>query len=249
MSDSTSTLAVKGKDFPATRWSLVLQARNASESLARGALEELCRIYWRPVYSFLRRQGNSPADAEDLTQGFFVSLLERDVFARAEENKGRLRSLLLVAVRRFAVSQYERSQAQKRGGTFTHVSIDMQDAEQHHAFEIAIDESPELLFDRQWAMALLQEVMKTLQEHYAKSGRSELFEALRDRLTSDGDPAVIDEVASKLGMTNNAIRTAISRLRQRYSILLHEHIAQTVGSDGDVRDEIAHLMNVLRYKS
>lgn len=248
MPESSST-AVKVKDFPATRWSLVIQARDASESVARGALEELCRIYWRPVYSFLRRQGNAAADAEDLTQGFFLSLLERDVFVRADEGKGRLRSLLLVAVKRFAVTQFERSQAHKRGGKCAHVSINMQDAEHHHAMDVPADETPELLFDRQWAMALLQEVMKALQEHYTQSGRGELFIALKERLTSEGAPGVIEEVAVKLGMSNSAVRTAVSRLRQRYASLLHEHIAKTVGSEADIREEIAHLMNVLRYKS
>lgn len=245
MTDYHTTAAIKGGEFPATRWSLVLQVRDASEATANGALEELCKLYWRPVYSFLRRQGNSPHDAEDLTQGFFVSLLQREAFAQVEEAKGRLRSFLLVAVKRFAASQHERNHALKRGGEIVHVPIDMQDAEEHYSVEPVTHETPEFLFDKQWALALLRAVMLMLQDDYTQSGRGELFRALKDRLTSDRDPDSLQKVADQLGMTHGAIRTAVSRLRERCSTILHHQIAQTVRSKVEVREEIEHLLRVL----
>src|SRR5277367_5884682 len=144
--------------FPATRWSVVLRARS-TDPAAKAALAELCRMYWRPVYSFLRRQGNASHDAEDLTQGFFVILLEQESFARVDEAKGRLRSFLLVALKRFAANEYKRERTQKRGGAVTHVPIDTGDAEEYYTAELATGLSPDLLFERHWAITLLDTVM------------------------------------------------------------------------------------------
>ncbi len=230
--------------FPPTRWTMVLAVRSSDEPAAAAALAEICRIYWRPIYSFLRRQGNSPHDAEDLTQGFFASLLERESLATVDEAKGRLRSFLLVALKRFATNQYEHGRAQRRGGGALHVPIDTAHAEDHYTEEPATSVTPEMIFERQWALTLLDTVLTSLRENYAHDGREGVFDALKNRLSTDGDPQSLASVAESLGMTEAATKVAVFRMRQRYKRLLQEHIAQTVDSPSEVDDEIAHLFKV-----
>lgn len=234
----------RGGGFPATRWSVVLRARQQGEPHAAEALAELCKTYWKPVYAFLRRQGNSPHDAEDLTQGFFAMLLERDSLATVEETKGRLRSFFLVAVKRFAVNEHERASALKRGGGTVHVALDADEAEQACVFEPATGVTPELLFERQWALALLDMVLKKLRAEYAKDGRDRVFDALKDRLSADGDATTLAATAATLGMNEGAVKVAVFRMRQRYRRLLHEEIALTVDSPSEVNAEIMHLFKV-----
>jgi RNA polymerase sigma factor (sigma-70 family) len=234
--------------FPPTRWTIVLAARSGGPEAA-AALSEICRAYWRPIYSFLRRQGNGPHDAEDLTQGFFASLLERESLATVDEAKGRLRSFLLVALKRFAANMYERSRAQRRGGGALHVPIDTEHAEEHYTAEPATNVTPEHLFERQWALTLLDSVLASLRESYARDGRARVFDALKDRLSTDGDPQSLAHVAESLGMTEAATKVAVFRMRQRYKRLLQEQIAQTVESPSEVNDEIAHLFKVFSETS
>lgn len=233
-----------GGVFPATRWSVVLRARQRGEPLAAEALAELCKSYWKPVYAFLRRQGNAPHDAEDLTQGFFAMLLERDSLASVEESKGRLRSFLLVAVKRFAANEHERASALKRGGGTLHVALDADEAEQACVIEPATEVTPELLFERQWALALLDTVLKKLRVEYATGGRDRVFDALKERLSADGDVETLAQTAALLGMNEGAVKVAVFRLRQRYRRLLHEEIALTVDSPSEVNAEIVHLFKV-----
>lgn len=234
----------RGAGFPATRWSMVLRARQHGEPHAAEALAELCKAYWKPVYAFLRSQGRSRHDAEDLTQGFFAMLLGRDSLASVEETKGRLRSFFLVAVKRFAANEYERASALKRGGGVAHVVLDTEEAEQGGGFEPATGITPELLFERQWALALLDTVLKKLRAEYAKDGRDRVFDALKDRLSADGDASTLASVASTLGMNEGALKVAVFRMRQRYRRLLHEEIALTVDSPEEVNAEIMHLFKV-----
>lgn len=222
----------------------MLRAKSNHSPEAMPALAELCSIYWRPVYAFLRRQGNSPHDAEDLTQGFFAALLERGSLASVEAAKGKLRSFLLVAVKRFAANQYEHDHALKRGGAQLPLSLDWLEAEERYRLEPATQESPDWLFERQWALALLDQVLEQLRKDYGRDGRETVFEALKNRITVDGDPDTFATVAEGLGMTAGALRVALCRLRQRYSQLLHEEIARTVESPSEVREEIAHLLRV-----
>lgn len=230
--------------FPATRWSMVLKARDTDDPAAAAALAELCRVYWYPVYSFLRRQGNGPHDAEDLTQGFFASFLARGSLATVDEAKGRLRSFLLVAVKRFAASQHERDKAQRRGGGAPHIPIDTLHAEERYTAEPSTTLAPDVLFEKQWALTLLDTVLGLLRQDYARTGRATIFDALKDRLSTDGDPSSLAQVATSLGMNEGAVKVAVFRLRQRYRRILHEQIALTVDSPGEVNAEIAHLFKV-----
>jgi len=202
-------------------------------------------MYWRPVYSFLRRQGNAPHDAEDLTQGFFVMLLDQDAFATVDEAKGRLRSFLLVVLKRFAANQYERGQTQKRGGRATHMPIDTGDAEEQYSAEVATGLAPDSLFERQWAITLLDTVLAKLREDYARDGREAVFDALKDRFSVDGDPVLLATVAAQLGMNQGAVKVAAHRMRARYRKLLRSQIALTVDSPQEVDEEILHLFQAV----
>jgi DNA-directed RNA polymerase specialized sigma24 family protein len=236
--------ATRGGLFPSTRWSVVLRARQDGEPGADQALGELCKIYWKPVYAFLRRQGNAPQDAEDLTQGFFAMLLERGSLATVEESRGRLRAFLLCAVKRFAANEHARASALKRGGGAVHVPMDADHAEHTCFAEVATTVTPETLFERQWALSLLDAVLAKLRAEYAKDGRDRIFDALKDRVSADGDPESLAQTAAALGMNEGTVKVAVFRLRQRYRRCLHEEIALTVDSPQEVNAEIAHLFKV-----
>lgn len=239
-----AAVSQQGGMFPATRWSIVLRARQHGEPHAAEALAQLCKTYWKPVYAFLRRQGNTPHDAEDLTQGFFAMLLERDSLASVEEAKGRLRSFLLMAVKRFAANEHERANALKRGGRIVHVALDAEEAEQDCVMEPSTDVTPDVLFERQWALALLDTVLKKLRAEYAKDGRERVFDALKDRLSADGEAAKLAQTAAELGMNEGAVKVAVYRMRQRYRRVLHDEIALTVDSPDEVEGEIGHLFEI-----
>lgn len=231
--------------FPATRWSVVYRTRS-SDPASRTALADLCRAYWPPVYSFLRRQGHSTHDAEDLTQGFFVMLLEQDLFATVDEAGGRLRSFLLVALKHFVANEHKYERRQKRGGGAEHVPLDLENAEECYMAELASGLSPDRLFERQWALTLLQTVMAKLREEYARNGREGIFDALKDRFSTDGDAASLAAVAGQLGMTEGAVKVAAHRMRQRYQGILRNQIALTVDSPREVNEEITHLFKIFR---
>lgn len=247
-SNSVSSLndssAPRAGAFPATRWSLILQARDQGMPKAAEALAELCKVYWKPVYGFLRGLGNATHDAEDLTQGFFAMLLERGSFSQVEEGKGRLRSFLLVALKRFAANEHERATALKRGGGVSHVALDADAAEQAFFDEPSTRVTPDLIFERQWALTLLDTVLTKLRVEYEKSGRGPVFDALKDRLSADGDGGTLAQIGDTLGMNESAVKVAVFRLRQRYRRLLHEEITLTVDSPEQVNDEIMHLFQV-----
>jgi len=238
-----SAWAHRDGGFPSTRWSVVCQARSADPA-AEVALAELCRMYWRPVYSYLRGQGHAPHDAEDLTQSFFVMLLDQKLFDAADQARGRLRSFLLIALKRFAANEYKRGRTQKRGGARTHVPIEIGDAEESYTKELATGLSPDLLFERQWALTTLNSVLAKLREDYVRDGREGVFDALRDRLSAVDDPASLASVAKRLGMSEGAVKVAVHRMRQRYRRILRNEIALTVDSPREVDDEIMHLYKI-----
>lgn len=232
-------------DFAPTRWSVVLAAgRNTLH--AAPALEQLCRSYWRPLYAFARRRGLTPHDAEDAVQAFFARILERGVIGQADPERGRFRTFLLTALRNFMENERERAGAAKRGGGAAVVELDAQDAETRYRLEPMDARSPEAVFERQWAVTLLEQVLARLEAEYAGRGQGVLFQALKTRLAEGRDAGGFAEIARNLGLSEEAARMAAHRLRQRYRAVLREEIIQTVGDPADVDAELRHLLCVLR---
>jgi RNA polymerase sigma-70 factor (ECF subfamily) len=230
--------------FATTRWSLVVAAQHRSQPEAGQALAELCRLYWYPLYGYIRSRGHGHDEAQDLTQEFFARLLEKDGLAAVDQNKGRFRSFLLAACQHFLANQHDHDRAQKRGGGRQSVSIDFRDADGRYGHEPAHGETPERLFERRWALALLERVLARLRGEYEAAGRGRLFHCLKARLT--GDRAVPHaQAAAELGVTEGAIKVAVHRLRQRYRELLRDEIGQTVDDPGQVEEEIRALFAAL----
>jgi RNA polymerase sigma-70 factor (ECF subfamily) len=232
--------------FATTRWSLVLEAGRRSSPEVRQAMETLCRIYWYPLYAYLRRTGRQPAEAQDLTQEFFLRLVEKDYLRTADPERGRFRSFLLMMFKRFLANERERQGAQKRGGDCRTFSFDFAAGEERFCREPADDWTPERAYERRWALALLDRVLARLQEESAAKGRGELFQALKFVLTGEADAAEYSEIAQRLGVTEGAVKVAAHRLRKRYRDLLREEIAHTVQRPEDIDDELVHLLASLR---
>ncbi|HVS31804.1 MAG TPA: sigma-70 family RNA polymerase sigma factor [Thermoanaerobaculia bacterium] len=232
--------------FATTQWSLVVAAGQRGSAEAEAALERLCSQYWYPVFVFVRRQGHSLDQAEDLTQSFFTRLIEKEVLHEADQSRGRFRSFLLVSCQRFLSNERDRTLAAKRGGGKTPLSIDASAAEARYQHALAHEETPERLYERQWCVTLLERVLDDLREEYVTEGRQQLFERLRGFLTIDGDSGSQAEAARDLGMTIAAVKVAVHRLRRRYREALREHVAATVASPDEVEDERRYLLNTLR---
>ncbi len=229
--------------FPTTQWSLVVRAASTDPAERETALAEICARYWPPVYAFIRSRGHSPHDAEDLTQGLFAELLERNDFARADASHGRLRSYLLTSATNHLASEWRRQRRLKRGGNAVLLSIDATDAEKHCLIPEPVDElSPDRVFDRQWAITVMEQVVRGLEERYEKKGQLELFHALKPFINLSEVPAAQGDIAQRLGMTSQAFRVALHRLRQRYADHLRETVCDTIGKDESVESEIGHLM-------
>jgi len=231
-----------GRHFELTRWSIVRAAGRDTPG-ARDALQHLCTAYWYPLYAFVRRQGNPPDAAQDLTQEFFTRLLEHDWLADVDQNKGRFRSFLLASMKHFLANEWDRDRAKKRGGGRSPISLDALTAESRYAMEPAGAETPETIFQRRWALTLLEQVMTRLRGEFTAAGKAEIFDELKAMLTGDKTPYA--EVGQRLGMNEGAVKVAVHRLRKRYRDLIREEIAQTVESDGEVEDELRDLMSAL----
>lgn len=230
--------------FSTTQWSLVLAAGEPDSPRAEEALADLCARYWYPVFAFIRREGYSADEAQDLTQGFFTRLIEKRDLGDADRTRGRFRSFLLAACRHFLSNERDREQALKRGGGHVALSIDAALAEDRYAKSLAHAETPEQLYDRQWSLALLAGVLDDLRDDYARQGKARLFDRLRGFLTAD-DSDGYAAAALDLDMTLAAIKVAIHRLRGRYRDALRRRIADTVATDADVDDELRHLLRTL----
>ena len=228
--------------FHTTRWSVVLRA-SARES--DEALRQLCRDYWYPLYAFLRRRGLSTHDAQDVTQAFFLRLIDGSLHMQASAERGRFRSYLLGALQNFLANEQRRAQTQKRGGRETIVSIDELQAEQRFALELADELTPERQFERSWAVALLERVSVRLREDYEQAGRAALFEKLQPYIAGKTQLAGYGEIGRELAMSEGAVAVAIHRMRRRYGELLRDEIAQTVASPEEVEEEIAYLLAVV----
>jgi len=227
--------------FATTRWSLVLAAGRQTSVESREALGTLCRLYWYPLYAYVRRRGHAPEEAEDLTQGFFARLLEKHAVRAADPARGRFRSYLLTSLKHFLVNERHRARAQKRGGGRQAISLDVRHGEGRYRLEPADEMTAEKLFERRWALTLLELVLAELRGQYARDGRERLFDRLKGFLGGRDAGTPYSGVAEELGMTPGAVRVAVHRLRRRYRRLLRDRIAQTVASPDDVDDEVRHL--------
>jgi len=245
MSDSSARRSEKAR-FDSTRWSIVLAAGVRSSPGAAVALEVLCECYWFPIYAFVRREGYQQAEAQDLTQGFFGMLLQREDLRQVHPSKGRFRSFLLTALKHFLINEWQKARVQKRGGGKPVLSLDFDSAETKFELQPAEPTTPESVFQRQWALTLLANVQAHLQSEMEMDGRAALYEALKPHLVGDPDAHRYAEVAEKLGMTEAAVKMAMSRLRKRYREVLREEIAQTVAGEEEIDDEIRELFNALR---
>ena len=231
--------------FATTHWSVVLEAQGSTPAAQR-ALEILCRTYWRPLYGFARRQGVGREDARDLIQEFFAGLLERKNLNIVRREKGRLRSYLLVSLKHFLASEQQRASGVKRYESGPHIPLEELLESEVADFELAETLSADRLYERRWALAVLEQVLARLESEYRAAGNGPLFDQLKEFLVGERGRPTQAEIAAELGMTENAVKQAFHRFRQRYRVLLREEIAHTVIAPGDVEDELRHLISVLR---
>jgi RNA polymerase sigma factor (sigma-70 family) len=230
--------------FTTTHWSVVLTAAKPEAPEAAAALESLCRTYWYPLYAYVRREGHNPADAQDLTQGFFAGLLARNSLLRVAPEKGKFRSFLLASMRHFLSDQRDRARAAKRGGGQEVLSLDAQEAEERYRLEPVDRLDAEKIYERRWAMTLLEQALLRLRDESAAAGKAELFERLRRFVAGDSD-ATWGEAAAELGLSEGAMKAAVHRLRARYRALLRDEIAHTVADPTEIEAEVRYLMRVI----
>jgi RNA polymerase sigma-70 factor (ECF subfamily) len=231
--------------FATTHWSVVLTAQGDSPA-AEEALERLCRTYWWPLYGFVRRAGQTPEEAQDLTQGFFAMLLERKDLEKVRQEKGRLRSYLLASLKNFLAKDHRRATTIKRGAGRPLVPLDDLLARERADLELANALTADKLYERRWALTLLEQVFKRLEDEHRAAGNLALFEQLKQMLVDESDQSSHLDAAQKLGLTKAAVRQAAYRLRQRCRILLREEIAHTVATPEEVEDELRHFIAALR---
>jgi RNA polymerase sigma-70 factor (ECF subfamily) len=230
-----------GDIFATTHWTVVLAAGRGSTPQADRALEELCRTYWYPLYAYLRRQGKHKEDAEDLTQGFFARFLQHNYLEGLSSEKGRFRAFLLAALKHYLANEWDKSQRQKRGGGVAPLSLDWQDADTRYQIDPADQLSPDTLYDRAWAMTLLEQVIRRLRDESAAEGKGKAFEQLKPFLMTGQDAIPYAEAAARLGLNEGAARVAVHRLRKRYRALLREEISQTLSDPADAEEEMRAL--------
>ena len=243
-SDPTSTSAPRDV-FVTTHWTMVLSAGRKSSPHSERALAELCQTYWYPLYAFVRRQGKTKEDAEDLVQTFFARFLEKNYLEGLAAERGKFRAFLLAALKHFLANEWDRAQAQKRGGGAEHLSLNWQDADERFHLDPPDPTNPERLFDREWALALLDRVIARLADECARDGKAELFTQAKGFLTVSSVAIPYGEAAKQLGMDEGALRVAVHRLRKRYRELLRDEISQTLAEPGQVDEELRSLLAAL----
>ena len=231
--------------FTTTHWSVILDAQDTSSPVATSALETLCRTYWYPLYAYIRRQGEDEESAKDLTQAFFARLLERNYLAQVQRDKGKFRSFLLAALKHFLSDERDRARAQRRGGGRTLVSLDDSTGEEKYRLEPADTFDAEKLFERRWALTLLEQARQRLEQEYRERGKSTLYQRLKVFESGDGEGPRYAEIGAELGLTEGGVKCAVSRLRQRYRELVWEAVANTVANPEDVDAEIRYLISVI----
>ncbi|MBA4148131.1 MAG: sigma-70 family RNA polymerase sigma factor [Verrucomicrobia bacterium] len=230
--------------FVTTHWSVVLTAGRHDTDRAHLALEKLCKTYWYPLYAYARRRGCNVEDAQDLTQGFFFALLRRNALAQVDRDKGKFRSFLLASMNHFMSDEWDKVRAQKRDGGIL-IPLDLASAETRYRQQPADALSPEKLFEKRWAMTLLEQVYDDLRNDYAQEGKAELFEALRFSLMGERSQVPYADLAKRLGMNEGAVKVAVHRIRQCYRKRLRERIAETVATPDEIEDELRSLLRAL----
>jgi RNA polymerase sigma-70 factor (ECF subfamily) len=231
--------------FVTTRWSLVQQAAAAPTGVGREALDRLCRDYWYPLYAYVRRRGWQPAEAQDATQEFLARLLARHALGQADPERGRFRTFLLAGLQNFLIDWQRAAARQCRGGQVGHLSLDFESAERRYALEPADPWTPDRLFQRRWAVTVLDRVYQRLEADYKRSGKHELYETLRPALAASADTPY-QELAAELGRSVAAVKVAVHRMRRRFRKLLRDEIAQTVELPGEIEEEIRELFRAVR---
>jgi len=242
---NTTAANADAKWFTTTHWSVVLQAGDHDSPQSTEALETLCRAYWYPLYAYVRRNGQSPHNAQDLTQEFFARLLERKYFQLADRKRGRFRSFLLTSLKHFLIDEWNKANREKRGGGRQIISLDAELTETRFRAEPADERSPEKAFDRQWAMAVLDRVLDQLQAESVSTGRGPVFEELKSCLTGGENESSYAEIGGRLGMTEGNLKVTVHRLRRRYRELLRKEISMTVNDPDLVDEEIRELFAAL----
>lgn len=232
--------------FQTTHWSVVLAAGQTDSARHAEALEYLCRAYWYPVYGYVRQRGYRPEDAQDLTQEFLARLIHRKWLADLDPHTGRFRSFLLTVLSRFLINEFERGQAARRGGGKSIVSLDQHQAEGRFALEPRTNETPERIFDRRWALALLDRALARLRAETRAAGKSRHFELLSPFLSRDTEPGDYATIADQLKLSAEAVAVAVHRLRQRYREVVREEVAQTLAQPSEIDAEMRHLFASLR---
>jgi RNA polymerase sigma-70 factor (ECF subfamily) len=229
--------------FATTHWTIVLAAGCGGTPAADLALEELCRTYWYPLYAYVRRQGHSKEDAEDLTQAFFARFLEKNYLEGLRSEKGKFRAFLLAALKHFLANEWDKSQRQKRGGGVTPLSLDWQSADTRYQIDPADNLSPDKLYDRAWAVTLLERVITRLHDESSTDGKSKLFDQLKPFLMVGKSAIPYAQAAAALDVTEGAVRVAVHRLRRRYRELLREEISQTLSDPAQIEEEMRALFS------
>jgi RNA polymerase sigma factor (sigma-70 family) len=232
--------------FATTHWSVVLAAGHDSSPNAEAALETLCRVYWFPLYTYVRRKGHSPEDAQDLTQAFFERLLQQHTLSRARRERGRFRSFLLTSLQNFLGHEWEKARAEKRGGGCRPLPWDQVSAESSYQLEAVSELPPDRAFEQRWALALFQQALNRLHEEFVLAGKGEVFEQLKCFLTQETGENGYAGVAERLGMTPSTVPVAVHRLRKRYGELVREEIAHTVSSSAEIEEEMRYLIALMR---
>lgn len=239
----------QGSSFLTTRWSVLAAAANPDPALSRPALETLCATTWYPLYAFVRRRGHGAEDARDLVQGFFARFLEKADLGSLDPARGRFRSYLLASVLNWLADERERASAQKRGGGLAPIPIDFGAADERYRMDPSHDLTPERLFDRQWALTLLELSLARVEKEYASAGKKELFETLKPALQGRSKDAPLAELAVRLDSTEGAVKVAVHRLRQRFKDALRAEIAETVTTEEQIEEEIRDLFRALEIRA
>lgn len=232
--------------FAVTDWSAIYLANGPDTPEMRQALARLCETYWYPLYAFVRRHGHPPEEAQDLTQEFFASLLEHHWLVRADKSKGRFRSFLLMVLKRFLANEWDKARAEKRGGQVRFESFSYVTAETTYASAVAAPSAtPDLQFEREWAVALLELALRQLEQEYAEAGKADLFARARACLLPVHDAQPYAAICTELGMTEAAFKMSVSRMRARFRERLRAEVARTVADPADINGELRHLLRVL----